>query len=348
GRAARSVGSCGGRSVRTAPVAARRAPNDPRAAAHPGHPPRHPLALPTAVSRLLRDARRGPRARPPVRSVRDRAQPCLDARLGLHLVLPALAGALSRRPHLLGSSAARHLDALQRCGARARGTSRSRGDPSRVCRARRRRAADRLSRRADLPHRAATIRAARHRAHRGGGAGADRTRRNPRRVRGVPALAAPAAARARDGGVRPPAATAAPRRRPPRAAGTGRRPDGAHHGAARWPRARDRAMVASRDTKALLATLPAACYANPAWRGLAYPVRDRAMFAGVTTLLLVVDRPVLLPVLWLAGGLTIGALFVVGHDAAHGALFRSRRLAYWTAQLALLPSLHAYEVWVLG
>src|SRR5262249_60066922 len=48
------------------------------------------------------------------------------------------------------------------------------------------------------------------------------------------------------------------------------------------------------------------------------------------------------------GGLAIGALFVLGHDAAHGALFRSRRLAYWTAQLALLPSLHAYEVWVLG
>ena len=58
--------------------------------------------------------------------------------------------------------------------------------------------------------------------------------------------------------------------------------------------------------------------------------------------------PPSLPVLWLAGGLTIGALFVLGHDAAHGALFRNPRLAYWTAQLALLPSLHAYEVWVLG
>src|SRR5262249_50164423 len=107
-------------------------------------------------------------------------------------------------------------------------------------------------------------------------------------------------------------------------------------------------MVASRDTKALLATLPAACYANPAWRGLAYLVRDLAMFAGVTTLLLVVDRPVLLPVLWLAGGLTIGALFVAGHDAAHRARFRSRRLAYWTAQLALPPSLHAYQAWGLA
>ena len=107
-------------------------------------------------------------------------------------------------------------------------------------------------------------------------------------------------------------------------------------------------VASSREVKTLIGTLPAACYANPAWRGLAYLVRDVAMFSGVTALLLVVDRPILLPALWLAGGLAIGALFVLGHDAAHGALFRSRRLAYWTAQLALLPSLHAHEVWVLG
>jgi omega-6 fatty acid desaturase (delta-12 desaturase) len=103
-----------------------------------------------------------------------------------------------------------------------------------------------------------------------------------------------------------------------------------------------------RDVRMLIRTLPPACYANPTWRGLAYLIRDLAMFAGVSALLLAVDRVALLPVLWVAGGLAIGALFVLGHDAAHGALFRSRRLAYWTAQLALLPSLHAYEVWVLG
>ena len=72
----------------------------------------------SALSRLLRHARRRLRARAPVRPVRDRAEPRLDARLGLRLVLPALAGPLPRRPHLLGSSAARHLDALQRRRAR--------------------------------------------------------------------------------------------------------------------------------------------------------------------------------------------------------------------------------------
>jgi omega-6 fatty acid desaturase (delta-12 desaturase) len=104
----------------------------------------------------------------------------------------------------------------------------------------------------------------------------------------------------------------------------------------------------SREAKALIAALPPSCYTNPTWRGLAYLVRDSAMFAAVTLLLLEVDAPAVLPILWLVGGLSIGALFVLGHDAAHGALFRSRRLAYWTAQMALLPSLHAYEVWVLG
>ncbi len=51
---------------------------------------------------------------------------------------------------------------------------------------------------------------------------------------------------------------------------------------------------------------------------------------------------------WVLGALAIGALFVLGHDAAHGALFRSQRLCRAIGRIALLPSLHAYAVWVLG
>ena len=51
---------------------------------------------------------------------------------------------------------------------------------------------------------------------------------------------------------------------------------------------------------------------------------------------------------WALAGLSISALFVIGHDAAHGALFRSRRLCHVVGQLAMLPSLHPYEAWAYG
>jgi omega-6 fatty acid desaturase (delta-12 desaturase) len=47
-------------------------------------------------------------------------------------------------------------------------------------------------------------------------------------------------------------------------------------------------------------------------------------------------------------GLVIAGLFVVAHDAAHGALFRSKRLNSLVGHVAMLPSWHVYEGWVLG
>ena len=44
----------------------------------------------------------------------------------------------------------------------------------------------------------------------------------------------------------------------------------------------------------------------------------------------------------------MSALFVVAHDAAHGALFRSKRLNSVVGHIAMLPSWHVYEGWVLG
>src|SRR6266540_2470509 len=47
----------------------------------------------------------------------------------------------------------------------------------------------------------------------------------------------------------------------------------------------------------------------------------------------------------LAAGCAVAFLFVWGHDAAHGALFRGK----WTAEIlgtvAMLPSLNMYRLW---
>jgi omega-6 fatty acid desaturase (delta-12 desaturase) len=107
-------------------------------------------------------------------------------------------------------------------------------------------------------------------------------------------------------------------------------------------------VVSAPGLKTVVAALPPDCYDSPTWKGLAYFARDLAIYAGTVAALVPTDNVLLLPFLWVLGGLAIGGLFVLGHDAAHGALFRSKRLCRVIGRIALLPSLHAYEVWVLG
>ncbi|HTO06089.1 MAG TPA: fatty acid desaturase [Myxococcota bacterium] len=98
----------------------------------------------------------------------------------------------------------------------------------------------------------------------------------------------------------------------------------------------------------VIEVLPDGVYDNPTALGLAYFARDLAIYAAIVTALLFVDNPFLLVPLWALASLGISALFIVGHDCAHGALFKSRRLGYVIGQLSMLPSLHVYEAWVYG
>jgi omega-6 fatty acid desaturase (delta-12 desaturase) len=97
-----------------------------------------------------------------------------------------------------------------------------------------------------------------------------------------------------------------------------------------------------------IAVIPDSCYENPTARGLAYLLRDVVVHALVLAALAATDAWYFLIPLWALSGLTVSALFILGHDAAHGSLFASRRLCYAVGQLAMLPSLHLYEAWVLG
>ncbi|PJZ69091.1 fatty acid desaturase [Leptospira perolatii] len=87
---------------------------------------------------------------------------------------------------------------------------------------------------------------------------------------------------------------------------------------------------------------------NPTYLGVLYFLRDIGFFIVSMVLLWKIDTWYLLPFLWFFAGVTIAALFVVGHDAAHGALFKNEKLAYWIGQIAMLPSLHAYNQWAYG
>ncbi|NNN02848.1 MAG: fatty acid desaturase [Acidimicrobiaceae bacterium] len=109
--------------------------------------------------------------------------------------------------------------------------------------------------------------------------------------------------------------------------------------------------ASDRDTgslKPVLDVLPDSVYDNPTWRGLAYFSRDLVLYAAAVFGLIVVRNVYLDVLLIVVTSWLIAALFIVGHDAAHGSLFKSRRLSRLVGVASFLPSLHVYEGWVLG
>ncbi|MBU6496596.1 MAG: fatty acid desaturase [Acidobacteria bacterium] len=104
----------------------------------------------------------------------------------------------------------------------------------------------------------------------------------------------------------------------------------------------------SRSLKEVLDILPESVYDNPTWRGLFYFGRDLLLYGAVVTGLIWTNSLILQLVLVGVASWVIAALFIVGHDAAHGSLFRHRRLSRWVGVVSFLPSLHVYEGWVLG
>ena len=94
--------------------------------------------------------------------------------------------------------------------------------------------------------------------------------------------------------------------------------------------------------------IPEAAYRNPTWKGLAYFARDLVIYAATMTGLILLSNPFATIALWILSGLVIAGLFVIAHDAAHGALFSSKRLNRVIGTIAMLPSWHVYEGWVLG
>jgi len=102
-----------------------------------------------------------------------------------------------------------------------------------------------------------------------------------------------------------------------------------------------------RSLKPVLDILPSEVHDNPTWRGLGIFARDLVMYLGLLVALcvapwwgqLLIEIPM---------ALVVSGLFIVAHDAAHQALFKSKRLNSLIGHVAMLPSWHVYEGWILG
>lgn len=100
--------------------------------------------------------------------------------------------------------------------------------------------------------------------------------------------------------------------------------------------------------KPVIDVIPPSCYQRSTWRGLGLLARDTAVLIAASWGLASTDNPLLLVPLWILAGLAVSGLFVMGHDAAHQALFDRPRWNAIAGRLAMLPSLHATELWVFG
>ena len=98
----------------------------------------------------------------------------------------------------------------------------------------------------------------------------------------------------------------------------------------------------------VIRVIPEEAYDNPTWRGLLYFGRDLVIYVACLVGLALTNNPLFLLPLFVLIGLTVSGLFIVGHDVAHGALFKSKRLSGVVGRISMLPSWHVYEGWILG
>jgi omega-6 fatty acid desaturase (delta-12 desaturase) len=104
----------------------------------------------------------------------------------------------------------------------------------------------------------------------------------------------------------------------------------------------------TQSLNAVRSVIPEQCYEPSRRRAALSLAQATVLYAAPLTLLALTDRWWALPLLWMATGLAIAGLFVLGHDASHGALFRSRRVNRVVAVVCMAPSAHVEAAWNLG
>ncbi len=96
------------------------------------------------------------------------------------------------------------------------------------------------------------------------------------------------------------------------------------------------------------AVIPEACYDRSSARASWALLQAAVLYVAPVVGLALTDQWWALVVLWPLAGLGVAGLFVLGHDASHGALLRSRRANLVIAQVCMVPSVHVEAAWDLG
>lgn len=112
----------------------------------------------------------------------------------------------------------------------------------------------------------------------------------------------------------------------------------------------EQAQTRGRDgsLNAVRAVIPKSCYDRPTGRALLALTQATIVYAATIAGLALTHRWWITLVLWPLAGLAVSGLFVIGHDASHGALLPGRRANLFVARVCMLPSVHLESAWDLG
>jgi omega-6 fatty acid desaturase (delta-12 desaturase) len=106
--------------------------------------------------------------------------------------------------------------------------------------------------------------------------------------------------------------------------------------------------VDHRSLRAVRAVIPARCYEQSTGRAVLTLGRAAGLHLAALAGLAMTDTWWLLVPLWALAGLGVAGLFVLAHDASHGALLASRRANRIIARLCMIPSVHVEAAWSIG
>ncbi len=95
----------------------------------------------------------------------------------------------------------------------------------------------------------------------------------------------------------------------------------------------------------LQAVIPQACFSRSVAKGLLVLIAAFGVYAISTAAVYLSNTWWFLIIAAIARGLTIGPIFIVGHDACHDSLTQHSRLNRVLGQFAFLPSLHSFTAW---
>lgn len=90
------------------------------------------------------------------------------------------------------------------------------------------------------------------------------------------------------------------------------------------------------------------CYTQSTGRALFWYAFDLALYLGAIAGVFLCESVWLKLVFGLLAGVAVATMFVWAHDAAHGALFQSKRVAEFLGSVFMLPSLNMYRLWSYG
>lgn len=117
---------------------------------------------------------------------------------------------------------------------------------------------------------------------------------------------------------------------------------------ARSARSKSRPAERTDSLNDVRAIIPPACYERSTARATWAVLQAVVLWVLPVVALAFTDRWYFVVPLWALAGLAVSGLFVIGHDASHGALLNSRRANRAVAQVCMAPSAHVEAAWDLG